>query len=116
MTVTSFGKELGTLSLENTCFVPTINVKDGGDNQVFTIVSDFCQCSCGEDIEYRILSVQGEEVGSITKQYNGFFKEMFTDADNYLINFPVGIDMNKKALLLGASLMIDFLFYETKKE
>ena len=115
MTVNSFGAELGTLSLERTFFVPTINVMDGGGNQVFTIVSDFCQCSCGEDIEYRIMSMQGEEVGNITKQYNGFCKEVFTDADNFVINFPVGIDMNGKALLLGAALMIDFLFFETKQ-
>ena len=94
--------------------VPTINVRDVGGNQVFTIVSDFCQCSCGEDIEYRIMSMQGEEIGNITKQYNGFCKEVFTDADNFVINFPVGVDMNMKALLLAAALMIDFLFFETK--
>ena len=114
MTVNSFGAELGTLSLARTFFVPTIKVMDAGGQQIFSIVSDFCQCSCGEDIEYRIMTMQGEEVGNITKQFNGFCKEIFTDADNYVINFPVGIDMHKKALLLGAALMIDFLFYETK--
>ena len=114
LTVNSFGAELGTLSLERTFFVPTIRVMDVGGNQVFTIISEFCQCSFGEDIEYKILNIQGEEVGCITKQYNGFCKEVFTDADNFVIDFPVGVDVNKKALLLGATLMIDFLFFETK--
>merc|ERR1712181_198880 len=54
------------------------------------------------------------QIGTIVKEYNGCCKESFTDADNYVINFPVGISMYHKALLLSATLSIDFLFYETK--
>jgi len=114
MTITSQGMELGTLVMKRTFFVPTIEVRDAGGGNVFSIVSGFCQCSCGDEILFKILTVDGEEVGSIIKQYNGFCMEVFTDADEYTINFPNGIDINKKALLLGAALMIDFLFYETK--
>ena len=34
-----------------------------------------------------------QEVGKITKQWSGLGKEMFTDADNFGINFPMDLDV-----------------------
>ena len=117
MSVLSEGRELGSVSLQRTFFTPTIKVADQAGNTVYTLVSQTCQCSCGDDIDYRILDpnrviaahhsnqtdttscsidLQGEEIGTITKQYNGCCKEIFTDADNFGINFPVGADTNQK--------------------
>jgi hypothetical protein len=42
----------------------------------------------------------------------GLFKESFTDADNFGITFPPGIDLSQKALLLGAVFLIDFVHFE----
>ena len=33
------------------------------------------------------------KVGRITKQWTGLGKEMFTDADNFGINFPLDLDV-----------------------
>ena len=33
------------------------------------------------------------QVGKITKQWTGLAKEMFTDADNFGINFPLDLDV-----------------------
>jgi len=114
LTVNSMGSEIGRVRLESTCGTPTLTVRDSGDQVLFTLISTFCQCSFGGEIEYKIISAGGEEIGTIVKEYNGCCKESFTDADNYVINFPVGISMYHKALLLSATLSIDFLFYETK--
>ena len=69
-----------------------------------------CSC-CGSDVEFNVLSVQtGEtvsdpfqvlkcnfddefQVGKITKQWTGLASEMFTDADNFGINFPLDLDV-----------------------
>ena len=70
-----------------------------------------CSC-CGSDVEFNVLSVQtGEmvtsslrvleynikdfkfQVGKITKQWTGLGKELFTDADNFGINFPLDLDV-----------------------
>lgn len=56
----------------------------------------------------------GEELGKITKKWSGMLKESFTDADNFGINFPKGIDVNKKAILLGAVFLIDFAHFENR--
>ena len=52
-------------------------------------------------------SADGETpVGQIRKQWTGFVKEAFTDADNFGITFPMDLDVNVKATLLGAVFLI----------
>lgn len=54
------------------------------------------------------------ELGKITKKWSGLAKEAFTDADNFAINFPKGIDINQKAILLGAVFLVDFVHFENR--
>ncbi|XP_075253181.1 phospholipid scramblase 2-like [Convolutriloba macropyga] len=58
----------------------------------------------------------GEEVGQLKKQFTGMVKEVFTDADNYSVSFPKDLDVRAKALLMCATFLIDFLFYEDNQE
>ncbi|MGD1974081.1 MAG: phospholipid scramblase-related protein [Desulfobacterales bacterium] len=53
-----------------------------------------------------------QELGKITKKWSGLAKESFTDADNFGITFPKGIDLSQKAVLLGAVFLIDFVHFE----
>jgi hypothetical protein len=48
----------------------------------------------------------GEEIGKISKQWTGFVKETFTDADNFGIYFPFDLDVKLKAVLLAALFLI----------
>lgn len=41
-------------------------------------------------------------------------REMFTDANFLGITFPVDLDVKMKAVLLGACLLIDFMYFEGK--
>lgn len=54
----------------------------------------------------------GRERGKITKKWSGLLQESFTDADSFGIRFPQGIDGIKKAVLLGAVFLIDFVHFE----
>ena len=54
----------------------------------------------------------GQELGKITKEWSGLLKESVTDADNFGITFPNGIDISQKAVLLGAVFLIDFVHFE----
>jgi len=60
---------------------------------------------------FRIMK-QGEELGKITKKWSGLLKESFTDADNFGVIFPAGIEVSQKAVLLGAVFLIDFAHFE----
>ena len=53
-----------------------------------------------------MLSLTGEKVGKISKQWSGFAREIFTDADFFGINFPMDLDVRMKAVLLGATFLI----------
>ena len=113
VTVNGLGEvEIGKLSLERTCFAPTIRVENSFGNQLFSIVGSCCQLTCGKDIEYKIFNVENEEIGNIVKQFNSHLMEGLTDADNFLVQFPKDLSTNEKALLLAATFMNDFLFFE----
>lgn len=49
-------------------------------------------------------------IGKISKQWAGFMRELFTNADKFGIQFPFDLDVKIKALLLGASFLIVSLF------
>jgi uncharacterized protein YxjI len=53
-----------------------------------------------------------EELGKITKKWSGLLKESFTTADNFGITFPQTLEVNQKAVFLGALFLIDFVHFE----
>ena len=46
------------------------------------------------------------QIGEIRKAWSGFVKEIYTDADNFGVSFPLDLDVNVKACLLGAVFLI----------
>ena len=57
-------------------------------------------------------TLDGTEVGKITKQWTGIVKESLTDADNFGVTFPLDLDARVKATLLGAVFLMDFMYFE----
>ena len=96
---------------------PKYSIKDAQGNVALTIEGPMCTFSvCGSDVEFQVLSPDGStEVGKISKQWSGFLREAFTDADVFGINFPIDLDVRMKAVLLGACFLIDFNFFEKTK-
>lgn len=58
------------------------------------------------------MTLDGQQVGRINKQWSGLAREMFTDADHFGISFPIDLDVKIKAVLLGACFLIDVMFFE----
>lgn len=54
----------------------------------------------------------GATVGKIGKQWGGVLREGFTNADRFGIAFPADADAKAKAVLLGATLLVDFVHFE----
>lgn len=48
----------------------------------------------------------GKPIGQIRKQWSGLLKEVFTDTDNFGIQFPMDMDVKMKAVLMGACFLI----------
>lgn len=91
---------------------PKFEVCDASGEPQLTIHSPVCQCRCCKDVIFRIKTVDGTEVGQIRKQWGGMGKETFTDADTFGVTFPQDLDVLTKATLLGATFLVDFMFFE----
>lgn len=59
---------------------------------------------------FKLLDLSGGEMGTVTKQWAGLGRELFTSADNYVIAVREAGAAN--ALLLAAALAIDMVFKE----
>jgi uncharacterized protein YxjI len=58
---------------------------------------------------------QGEVVATIRKQWSGFGKELFTDSDNFGVEFqPSLTDARLRQLVLAATLMVDLCYFEER--
>jgi uncharacterized protein YxjI len=57
---------------------------------------------------------QGREVGTIAKKWSGFGKEMFTDADNFGVQFNGLDDPRLRTLVVAATFLIDFVHFENR--
>jgi len=109
------GEVIGYVKQEQMCFVPKIVVMNATGDVVLRISGPCCQCRCCADVEFPVLSVDGEtQVGKVYKQWTGFVREAFTDADHFGITFPMDLDVKMKAVVLGACFLIDFMFFETQ--
>ncbi|XP_035676334.1 phospholipid scramblase 1-like isoform X3 [Branchiostoma floridae] len=94
-------------------FLPKFVVQNAAGETVLTIEGPCLNCSFCGDVEFDVMSAdETSKVGKISKQWSGLAKEMFTDADNFGIQFPMDLDVKVKASLLGAIFLIDFMFFE----
>jgi uncharacterized protein YxjI len=67
---------------------------------------------------FRFLDAGGQALGLVTKKWAGIGRELFTNADNYLISLTDkgAAQPATAALLLAAGLAIDALYKETRSQ
>uniref|UniRef100_A0A4X1T4A4 Phospholipid scramblase n=1 Tax=Sus scrofa TaxID=9823 RepID=A0A4X1T4A4_PIG len=93
--------------------LPRFTVQNERREDVLKITGPCVVCSCCADIDFEIKSLDDKYVvGKISKQWSGLVREMFTDVDNFGIQFPLDLDVKMKAVMLGACFLIDFMFFE----
>ncbi|XP_025895865.1 phospholipid scramblase 1-like [Nothoprocta perdicaria] len=93
--------------------LPKFTIQDEKRTDILKIIGPCVVCSCCEDINFEVKSIDETlPVGRISKQWTGFVKEVFTDADNFGITFPMDLDVKMKAVMIGACFLIDFMFFE----
>ena len=56
---------------------------------------------------------RGEEIGKITKQWSGVGREMFTDADTFLVELPVKHGDDLQYLVFATAFAVDLDFFES---
>ena len=102
---------LGSVTQDWSLWQPSFSVRDASGETVLTIRGPWIKCCV--NVSFKVRSADGEhKVGEIKKQWTGLGAELFTDADHFGISFPLDLDVKMKAVLLGACLLIDFMYFE----
>ena len=104
--VTTGGAVVGYVLQQWSCLNPRFSICDQNKNPVLEIKGPICAISCCKDINFDVITPDGNEVGKITKQFSGAAKEYFTDADNFGIQFPMDLDVRCKLTLMAALFLI----------
>ena len=93
-----------------------MEVWNKNDEKIYDISGPCCPISCGGSVPFPITDQSGTDVGEISKLWRGCFNEAFTDLDTFKIEFPDNIDLETKAVLMGATMLVvsDNLIYLTE--
>ena len=100
------GQVIGTVEQNWSILSPSFDLKDQSGQTVLKIEGPICTFSICGDVEFKVLTLDGRQVGQINKQWSGLAREMFTDSDHFGISFPMDLDVRMKAVLLGACFLI----------
>ncbi|XP_030630127.1 phospholipid scramblase 1-like [Chanos chanos] len=107
------GYPIGYVIQEWHAFLPKFTIQNERKEPILKISGPFCTCKCCTDVNFEVLSLdESASVGRISKQWSGMVRELFTDAENFGITFPLDLDVKVKATLLGACFLMDFMFFE----
>ena len=117
-------KNFGKIVDDWRCCDMSLQVYDDSGNLKYKIVGGCCQCAmvckryetCYE-VCYFIYEAKSPEdeknaVGKIVRQKKTIGKSIFTDADNFEINFPETATPYDKLMIIGATLMLDYMYFE----
>ncbi|XP_066476824.1 phospholipid scramblase 2-like isoform X2 [Tiliqua scincoides] len=93
--------------------LPKFAIRNDTREDILKIEGPCVPCLCFQDIHFEVKSLDGKStIGGITKQWTGLAREAATDASNFGIQFPLDLDIKMKALLLGSSFLLDFMYFE----
>ncbi|XP_067949127.1 phospholipid scramblase 1-like isoform X2 [Watersipora subatra] len=110
------GETIGYVKQAWSVCTPKFYIQNAAGEDILRIDGPCFTCSMCGDVEFDISSKNGDtQVGRISKQWTGLVKEVFTDADNFGVVFPMDLDVKAKATTLAATFLIDFMFFEKKQ-
>uniref|UniRef100_A0A452UK52 Phospholipid scramblase n=1 Tax=Ursus maritimus TaxID=29073 RepID=A0A452UK52_URSMA len=96
-------------------FLPKFSIQDADRRTVLRVVGPCWTCGCGTDTNFEVKTPdESRSVGRISKQWGGLLREALTDADDFGLQFPLDLDVRVKAVLLGATFLIDYIFFEKR--
>ncbi|XP_041821371.1 phospholipid scramblase 2-like [Chelmon rostratus] len=107
------GTTIGYVKQDWHPFLPRFSIQGANKETLLKLEGPCFACNCCGDVNFELKGKDGNKpIGRISKQWSGLLKEVFTDTDNFGIQFPLDMDVKMKAVLMGACFLIDFMFFE----
>eukprot|EP01053_Blabericola_migrator_P000120 Blabericola_migrator_1__119@NODE_102_length_14292_cov_312_776380_g90_i0_p5_GENE_NODE_102_length_14292_cov_312_776380_g90_i0NODE_102_length_14292_cov_312_776380_g90_i0_p5_ORF_typecomplete_len338_score39_93Scramblase/PF03803_15/1_6e32LOR/PF04525_12/2_2LOR/PF04525_12/49_NODE_102_length_14292_cov_312_776380_g90_i039294942 len=116
----SNNRRIGQISSKYSCSRLLMTVKASDSRQTYTVASDrwgftrwfgklpFGSCRA---IQFQIVKPDGHPVALISNEWTGLLREIFTDADDYFVEFGYVSDVKERLLLLCTAIFIDSLYF-----
>ncbi len=104
------GSEIGYFKSKLFSFGGGFKVYNNGNVQFADVKGDW------KGWDFKLLTMTGSVIGTITKKWAGLGKELFTSADNYMLSLNEETDTSDTdaALLIASGLAIDVIYKEGK--
>lgn len=107
------GNKVGSIRQTHGCCGRDFHICDHTDAPIYYLSTPCCACG---NIEFPVTSLANPvKIGAITKYKGDFLKEMFTNADTFGVDFPINLDPRMKITLIGATFLVDFMYFEDKQ-
>uniref|UniRef100_A0A3Q4I020 Phospholipid scramblase n=1 Tax=Neolamprologus brichardi TaxID=32507 RepID=A0A3Q4I020_NEOBR len=108
------GTTIGYVKQDWHPFLPKFSIQGANKETLMRLEGPCFACNCCGDVNFELKGKDGgTPIGRISKQWSGLLKEVFTDTDNFGIQFPLDLDVKMKAVLMGACfLIVNFMFFE----
>ena len=105
------GRLIGTIERQFSILTKTFHVHDAQGRVVLEVSSPF----------WRVWTFPfmrgGHEHARVAKKWSGLGSELFTDRDNFLVEYlERGLTEDERALVLVAAIYIDLMYFEAKGE
>ncbi|CAH2049813.1 unnamed protein product, partial [Iphiclides podalirius] len=104
MDVSLCGRPVSVVRKEVTFLKPVINVNDANDRPAYRVKGPVVTTN---DCDFEIYTREKVRVGVIGRRWGGA-----GDSNGYELQLPADLDVSYKVALLGASFLIDFMYYE----
>lgn len=107
------GTTIGYVKQDWHPFLPKFSIQGANKETLMKLEGPCFACNCCGDVNFELKGKDSDKpIGRISKQWSGLLKEVFTDTDNFGIQFPLDMDVKMKAVLMGACFLVDFMFFE----
>ncbi|XP_071840657.1 phospholipid scramblase 1-like [Apostichopus japonicus] len=110
------GEVFGSVCQRWSILRPYFEIMDVDGEMIASAKGPGCICQntlCSSPVEFQIYSKDGSsKIGSISKLYSGFAKELYTKADDFELNFIENTSLEVKILCICLVFLLDFMFFE----
>ncbi|XP_059047220.1 phospholipid scramblase family member 5-like [Achroia grisella] len=108
------GCSIGTIEQQWTAIRPLYLVKDSDGFHLFWIRGPYMTLSLFKDVQFDITRPDGTTIGGTCKRWQGLTHALFLApvTDRFGVAFDKDLTVEQKALLLAATLLMDYMYYD----
>ncbi|XP_068427780.1 phospholipid scramblase 1 [Clinocottus analis] len=103
---------IGTVCQRWSVFTPLLEVCGSEGASAVSVQGSCWPSRCASSQQFQIVSNIGEKMGTIWKKWPGFNVEHNMDHEHFGLEVPLNMEPHMKLLLLAATFLLNYMFFE----